>query len=122
MNWNSTLNDTAYTLRSIYFLNANTGFAGGGTYSLSSNNLLMTTNGGLSWQKTSPGEGYLWPITFKDASTGFISCFGGYIYRTTNSGVNWSLFQTLSPNDCLPGLNFIDANTGFIVARYPDRG
>jgi photosystem II stability/assembly factor-like uncharacterized protein len=114
VSWFSVLNDSGYTLRSIYFINSNTGFASGGLYSLGENYLLTTTNAGVNWQLATLGEGYLWCISFKDANTGLICCSGGNIYRTTNAGANWGLFQSLT-EPFISCITFLDANTGLIT-------
>jgi photosystem II stability/assembly factor-like uncharacterized protein len=58
ISWTSVLNDSGYTLRSINFINSNTGFAAGGLFGSGPGNLLMTTNGGVSWQFSSLSTGY----------------------------------------------------------------
>lgn len=114
VSWFSVLNDSGYTLRSLYFINSNTGFASGGLYGNGPNYLLTTTNAGVNWQRTSPGSGYLWCISFKDANTGFGSCLSSYFYRTTNSGLNWIWYQSI-PDYLISCVTFIDANTGFLT-------
>ena len=57
LNWFSVLNDTGYTLRSVYFINSNTGYATGGLFALAKNYLLTTTNSGLNWSRNSPVKG-----------------------------------------------------------------
>jgi photosystem II stability/assembly factor-like uncharacterized protein len=94
--WNSLLNDSGYTLWSIYFINENTGFATGGLYSLGSNNFLSTTDGGLNWQISSfAPTGYLQSVSFQNVNTGYVVNLFGYIYKSTNSGINWSSISLL---------------------------
>ncbi len=115
VNWFSTLNDSGITLRAIYFINPNTGFATGGLFSLAQNYLLTTTNAGLNWQRTSPGDGYLYNITFKDAFTGYMTAVSGNLFKTTNLGMNWSLYSVIPSIDILTSISFIDANLGFMT-------
>ena len=60
-------------LRSVYFIDANTGFAAG-EISSSQTLILKTTNGGNSWESQSPASPtgkFLRSILFTDANTGF---------------------------------------------------
>ena len=114
LNWFSVLNDTAHTLRAVYFMNPNTGFAAGGLYGLADNYLLSTTNGGASWQNSSPGNGYLYSITFKDALTGYMTTFSSGIFKSTDAGTSWSLNQS-EPASLILSMFFVDANLGFMT-------
>ena len=73
----------------IYFINNDTGFIPAGV-----NNLLITTNGGISWTNVSPlsglnisGVNYI-PF-FINGTTGWISSSGN-VYRTNGSINNWT--------------------------------
>jgi len=79
-------------LNTVYFLNAQTGFASGGF------NIYKTTNGGNSWlPKVLPDTTFIYSIRFLNQLTGYAS--GGrvknnnssyqYIFKTTNTGENW---------------------------------
>ena len=96
--WNSQLDDSGYTLWSVDFINENTGYATGGLYAIGPNKLLTTADGGLTWQVGSlTGTGYLQSISFQNVNTGYIASLFGYIYKSTNSGLNWSIINLL-PN------------------------
>lgn len=52
---------------------------------------------------------------FLNENTGYIACWGGKIYKTTNSGISWD-YQTLSGPDVLSSVYFIDSLNGFVSA------
>lgn len=104
--WFSQSAPTQYFLWTIFFLNENTGWAGGGHINISTystNVIVKTTNGGNNWflQLRDTTVDYLAnSIYFINASTGVAGCFGssgfgasGCILRTTNGGTNWSTTQ-----------------------------
>ena len=110
--WNSLLSDSGYTLRSVYFINENTGFASGGLYGAGPNKFLTTTNGGSSWEINSfLAPGYLYSVSFHDMNTGFTVSSLGTIYRTTNSGQNWNFLASLI--DELHSIIFLTSEIGF---------
>ena len=100
--------DLNYDLKSVYFKNANSGFAVG-----SDGNVISTTNGGSNW---------IWSNEFKDENiksvdfidnlTGWI-CTNGTIRKSTNSGFNW-VTKFVSSNS-INSIKFADHNTGCAV-------
>jgi photosystem II stability/assembly factor-like uncharacterized protein len=101
--FNVNLPSSADNCTDIYFINANTGFVHSG-------NEWMTTTGGSSWFINSSVPGGT--ISFINSSTGFIGT-GSSIYKTTNSGTNWSLLCTTPVS--LSKIKFIDENTGIFL-------
>lgn len=96
-NWtNSRYPDSALVIKSVYYLNALTGFMGGISPSVPV--ILRTTNGGANWQKTTIHFSvcFDYPIlrlNFFNAMTGF-ACGGffdraGICWQTTDGGLNW---------------------------------
>jgi photosystem II stability/assembly factor-like uncharacterized protein len=75
---------TTEKLISVYFLNDNTGFAGG------ESSVRMTTNGGINWFQvlTTGGNSFI----FINNTTGFVH--SGNLFKTTNGGFNWFSFST----------------------------
>ncbi len=114
LSWSSAINDSGYTLWSVSFINANTGFATGGLYDAGPDTLVETTNGGASWHTSTLGNGYLIYVTFRDANTGFVIAHTGIMYKTTNTGANWNLNNNFSIQ-FVQSAAFIDNNTGFAV-------
>src|SRR5207244_3066429 len=112
---------TSNYLRSVFFTDANTGWAVGG-----SGTILATTNGGNTWVAQScPVTNDLTSVVFADTKNGWITTFygsnaSGYILRTTDGGNNW-VIQQQAPYPDLTGLqaiSFGDANTGIAVGDY----
>ena len=77
--------DSALTsiFKSIYFLNANTGWAS------SNNGNYRTTDGGSTWvnQPIQGGTNFLNQIFFKDELHGWVGSWNGYVYATGTGGV-----------------------------------
>jgi photosystem II stability/assembly factor-like uncharacterized protein len=73
------------TLRSVWFVNGQTGFAAG-----TSGTVLKTTNGGTNWiQVNANNTDRINSIYFFDANTGIYCALYGIIRRTTNGGASW---------------------------------
>lgn len=125
--WVQQSSGTNGNLRSVYFVNVNTGFIVGDVSS-SQTLVLKTTNGGNSWESQSPvsptGK-VLRCVFFTDANIGYCCgadgfLFGtgsGVIFKTTNSGINWSVnYSNFSHG--LTAIHFVNANTGYTVGLF----
>jgi photosystem II stability/assembly factor-like uncharacterized protein len=107
--WVSLYTDSLYDFSTCYFINSNTGFAGG-----SFGNLVKTTNGGLNWNKlTCPDTANIWGIKFMNANTGYM--VGDYysFMKTTNGGLTWS--YTSFGDMAMSAICFTDSNTAYIA-------
>jgi len=126
--WISQQSNLIYPIRSVYFLNQNTGYAVGGKYEYVDFcyvDIIKTTNGGSNWTISYSQiefDNSASDVTFINASTGFVTCFGGnesesegLIFKTTNSGVNWIRSEY---NTSFISINFTNENTGFIISNY----
>ena len=89
LSWNE-ISTTPVAMQSVYFTNANTGYAvgSGGTIS-------KTTDAGVTWNpQTADRRNTLYGVHFTDANTGFAVGKGGgvqgSVYRTINGGVTWT--------------------------------
>lgn len=82
-NWTS-LSTTTTDFLSIYFADANTGWAAG------DDKIYKTTDGGSNWilQKTISSN--IDSVRCADANTCWLGITGGYSYKTTDGGTNWS--------------------------------
>ena len=103
--WITQLSDTTFTLRSIYFVNNNIGWAVGEMFDINGppgteGILLYTTDGGTNWENhqdpnfLSLGSGFK-DIIFTDHQNGWI-LGGGSIFRTSDGGISWQI-QYLDP-------------------------
>ncbi len=103
-------------LKSIEFLNSQTGFMSGGLYLYGGpNKIFRTTNAGTNWAEIpNPFLIALVSQNFINSTTGFVSA-GNEIYKTTNSGVNWTSVFTNSANgyNLVYSIMFVNPNTGF---------
>ena len=80
--WIQQPSPTTNLLRSVCFIDENTGFIVGefGT-------ILKTTNGGTTWTSISSGTGNtLYSVKFPDATTGYIAGDNGTIMKTADGG------------------------------------
>jgi photosystem II stability/assembly factor-like uncharacterized protein len=101
--WNSlTSNQNIY--REVYFYDSLNGFAGGGGLGV-----VKTTDGGNTWYsvfaKSPTGSMY-----FVNKNYGWLTDYNGDLYKTTNSGENWSLVSSVSGP-----IYFYDQQHGWIL-------
>jgi len=79
--WTAQTSGTTENLASVYFIDANTGYAVG-----KSGTILKTTDGGTNWTALSSGiTSGLGAVYFTDANTGYIGG-EGKILKTINGG------------------------------------
>lgn len=93
---------------SIFFLDANNGWAG-----TASNGILYTNDGGSTWLQQMPLSNTVYDIKFKDNQTGFACDSKGYIYTTYTGGQNWIAY--LSPAKRALRAIAIDGNNIYVV-------
>ncbi len=112
-------------IRSISFLDVNTGItAGSGTL------MCYTTNGGLNWNPRYVPQFAVTSITFLNSTTLVASATdmpGAVIYKSTNSGNNWSTVLALNNSgiDVMYSLSYIyfkDPLTGFSTGNRTSYG
>ncbi len=91
------------------FIDNNTGWSVAGRY------ILKTTDKGGTWALQFTHTTQLLRIDMVNSITGFACGWSGSLFKTTNGGVNWNQLASQIPNN-LTGLDFADANTGFVVS------
>ena len=115
--WYSQYTSATTILKSIDFINVNTGWVAGssGNYGV----VLKTTNSGNNWQVIANiSELCIYDIDFINAMTGWICGndfnFDPKIFRTTNGGNNWTI-QNVPANDAwyFNTIKFVNSNLGF---------
>ena len=91
--------------------------------------VLRTTDGGTTWQKTAvaldTGLLFLNDLVFTDPATGFIvgsgrKGIGAVIFRTTDAGATWHLYDAEEAawgREGLEAADFLDAQNGWAVAN-----
>jgi photosystem II stability/assembly factor-like uncharacterized protein len=108
---------TSY-LKSVFFTNANIGYAVGGYYFGSKGIVLKTTDGGITWETLLLEPNYaLISIFFTETNTGYTVGRGnefGIILKTTDGGTTWT---TISKGilDDLNSVFFANDKTGYAV-------
>lgn len=87
-NWfYSVIDSSIYDLKSIYFINENTGWTVGSFFVIR-----KTTNGGYTWvNQDNMLEMDYRTVHFSNLNTGFIGGRDGIIIKTTNGGTNWNI-------------------------------
>lgn len=100
---------TTNTLRSITFINENTGFAAG-----SNSTLLRTSNGGINWidVNLSSSSTLYNCVLFANNTTGFVVSDAGELIKSTNAGLNWQI--TSMGSNALKYIYFLNETTGFV--------
>ncbi|MEO8210789.1 MAG: T9SS type A sorting domain-containing protein [bacterium] len=114
-NWINMYSKGRAHLSSVYFLNENTGWAAG--FSRSGGNedmILKTSNGGINWQIFDyPSLSFINSIFFTSYDTGWY-CSSG-IFKSINSGANWTNQIPSNGNDYYTSITFTDNKNGWIV-------
>jgi photosystem II stability/assembly factor-like uncharacterized protein len=130
----------------IFFINENNGWLAGTPVvneeddteesEIGPSDLLVTSDGGKTWQPQRRVPVGLTDIHFIDQTTGWIVGQRGAIYKTTDSGRTWDTQKSeLEPGEGaaidlvgegskkfnMSGVSFADANNGYAVAVNDDR-
>lgn len=118
-NWTANLfKDTNYYFSSVYFLDSLRGFLGGVPKLI-----LYTSDGGNTWNEIDSDsistQGFpIKKISFLNNNTGFacggLMDFGGLVWKTTNSGLNWKAFP-IGP-DAITDISVFSADTLFATS------
>ncbi|MBS1568538.1 MAG: T9SS type A sorting domain-containing protein [Bacteroidetes bacterium] len=107
--WSSTASGTGIT--ALYFLNADTGFAG-----TQGGNIMKTTDGGTTWSSTdfdsANDQGDINDLQFHDADHGVLTTSYNGIYHTSDGGATWEP-ATTNPGMGQYALCYADATTLF---------
>lgn len=109
--WTVQTSGTTQNLMGVKFIDANTGWAVGGT---SAPAILKTANGGTNWNaQSAPGPQNLMGVDAWDMNNALISGYGGVVNRTTNGGSNWSNVY-YAGSGILRTIDYTDASTVYI--------
>ncbi len=119
--WNIVSSPDLKELNDVFLVNENTGWIIG-----EEGYLLYSSDGGYTWtEKNSGTDKDLMEIFFLDEQNGWIGTGenspGGSVLKTTDGGETWEEidFSYVKPNlsfELFDGIQFVDENTGFIVA------
>jgi photosystem II stability/assembly factor-like uncharacterized protein len=105
--------------RSVYFVNAMTGFVAASDVGSNTGYIFRTTTAGLTWNSTNlPTAPRFTTVYFINQNIGYVSGFE-VMLKTTNGGDNWES-QNINVNGYLFGIYFTDDNTGYVVGDGGD--
>lgn len=100
--------------RSVYFLNADTGFVVGESAYPNPSPILKTTDGGLTSINYNSGTQLaLRAVHFIDTDTGFVAGFEGKLLKSTDAGITW-INQPSGTTQNLRSIDFPSHNIGYI--------
>lgn len=109
--WTLPTPGTSQNINAIFFTSATTGYFTG-----SSGVIFKSTDAGVTWSPLSSGtSNALGIVHFTSPTNGCVVGDLGTILRTTDAGVTWSPIASGTSSDNLTGMDFLDANNGFIV-------
>lgn len=88
--------------------------------------LMHSTNSGQSWDSIEivmSTNDYLsvHSMQFIEEETGFIGGtknLGGFLYKTSNGGSNWSNITPIELNQAIRDISFLDSQTGYVAEPY----
>ena len=120
---------TTDLLSSVFFTDANTGYAVGGVdnhWDETVGIILKTTNGGNTWSSIWTGQTYhLNSVFFTDGNTGYAVGYvfefwngkltKGAILKTTDGGTTWNSQYSTVLQESFNSVYFTDSNTGYIA-------
>lgn len=79
--------------------------------------IARSTNGGLTWSTVLDNIENVNAIDVVGTNTVYVAGYYGYFYKTTNGGVNWATGVFPNISQYLSSVDFIDANTGWVVGE-----
>lgn len=96
-------------LKSIYFIDNETGWAGGGR-------IFKTTDGGDTWQSLSPYTQGFNSLKFNGSNTGWTVGNYGIIYQSGDGGITWDPQSKIFTDDDIQSVQFLDNDNGWAVS------
>ncbi|HEX2787148.1 MAG TPA: YCF48-related protein [Ignavibacteria bacterium] len=113
--WVQQVSNTDKLLKSVYFVNPNTGYAVGHT-----GRVLKTIDGGATWTVSTLIDNSeisnLFCVHFFNENTGIVG--SRKIFRTTNGGSTWGAVYTLNPEDTVHAVFFYNNEVGYAAVNF----
>lgn len=102
--WITQSSGTSENLRTVFFVNSQTGFAAG-----ENGKMLRTSSGGINWSNVSTGINQnINSIYFFNADSGVVCADAGVIIFTENSGASWNT-AAIGVTDNLRAVSFVNS-------------
>ncbi len=113
-----------FDLRSVSFFDPLHGLCAGGDWLHEFSGIIMTSDGGINWNKNSSTitDRYINKIKFLNSDTGYAvgsnsNTFGGFILKTTDAGNTWSALNNGDDYYWINDLSLPDEKTIFVVGQ-----
>ncbi len=110
-NWETINSNINQLLFKVFFLNAQAGYA------LGADSLFGSDDGGRSWLPVADLPPRPESVWFLNETVGLLTTLGGRVYRTTNSGENWTEVYTDTTQNLRSVAFLNDGRTGFICGQ-----
>ncbi|HYV93065.1 MAG TPA: YCF48-related protein [Chitinophagales bacterium] len=118
--WTSTSFDQSNLLRSVTFVNMDTGFVCGAFGTDSIGLVFKTEDGGSNWTLIfSDTFEYFRAVDFISRDTGFLAGNNGTILKTTDGGTTWSTYNLGQDTSDVIQLNMVNSQIGYAVCAGP---
>lgn len=106
---------TAQGVRDFSFVNSNDGYGA----SITSQSMVKTANGATSFTAlTPPNSNSLWSVAATSSTTAYFAGVGGTLWKTTNSGANFTTLTTgVNNNLTITDIVFTSATNGCFVVE-----
>ena len=123
LNWEESARlRSGITLNGIHFLNEDYGVAVG-TRSSIEQILMVTEDGGITWEETSIGSGNeFYDVHILDEGKFIIAARNGRIHSTSDGGDNWRVRSIADNTSSLRSIHFIDENNGWVAGTFSADG
>lgn len=99
----------------VTFTDSLHGYAVGGTPPYSGGVIQVTNNGGLSWIRHNLPSSWLNDVVFTDDSSGWVVGDYGFIWHTTDQGLNWTQVESGTTSDLYRIFFFNNGEIGYIL-------
>lgn len=101
--------------RAVYFIDSLNGYIVGSNPPFFNGVIKVTSDGGSSWLTHYLSGTWLNDIIFTDDSTGWVVGDYGFIWHTTNRGLNWTKVESNTTSNLYKIFFFNEGKTGYIL-------
>ncbi len=76
--------------------------------------ILQTSDGGITWTPSEIGGRSAASISFTDSLNGWAACDEGFLGKSNDGGLNWSLSRPISSYNGFTSIFFVDTSDGWV--------